>query len=383
MPFILTITQAPIAAQTLTEDAVTHQPQVSELNEQLQAVADELLILQYGTIEDSDELEVDLSHLVAGKDLTLTLMLRTLSPAASEPILANLGNYPIISWVIHVENTSDDYQVADTIIKQVQIQEERDNIVTYRPLHFEATDVSGYNIIPQPHPNPLLIAPNEAILLFVIQPIDNPFSLYYLTSLAGNQELKIPAFEQTQANLIQQAITSTNTIHTEESFQQLITDLQTQYTQLETKLQEAKLVAHDLFLEEQDNQHKNSLKQTLSDNLTLVEHGQQLTGNEQYELYWIFETSNLTDDHAYAARALWDLQAVQALDDNYQDLLGATLTPVLKTPAGNYMPTSTPLEHSLVPTDWTGHFKVSIQRVANSYDYYLDYQGTKLNSYKD
>lgn len=378
--FMLTATNQQVIAQT--QDNLTHNPQVSELSDQLKAVMDEVLILQYGIVENGEEVEEDLSHLVVSDGLTLTLIMKSIAPAGSEPLLPELSSYPLIAWVVQVENTSDHYQVADSLFKQVQVLEERDGIFSYTPTHVAVTDASAYNLIPQPYPNPFLIAPNSSLLLFIIQPIDNPFSHYHLTSLASDQELMIPAYEVGLDDLLQHAVSTTQTMHTEESYYALIEDLEGHYLELEQTLQETQLVAHDSFLEAQGDLQKVSLNQTLADNLTLVEHGQVLTGDQQTELYWIFETTNTTNDLSEAAKALWPIQAVQELS-NSTNRLGVRITPVLETPAGNYMPSHTPLEHSLVPSGWTGHFKVSIQRVSTSYDYYLDYNGILLESYTE
>lgn len=377
---MLAATSQQVVAQT--QDTLTHNPQVSELSNQLKTVMEEVLILKYGIVENGEEIEQDLSHLVVSDGLTFTLIMKGFAPAGSEPLLPELNSYPLISWVVHVENTSDHYQVADSLLKQVQVLEERDGIFSYTPTHVAVTDASAYNLIPPPYPNPFLIAPNSSLLLFIIQPIDNPFSHYHLTSLASDQELMIPAYEVGLDDLLQHAFATTQTLHTEESYYALIEDLQTHFLELEQTLQETQLVAHDNFLEEQGDLQKVNLNQTLADNLTLVQHGQIPTGDQQTELYWIFETTNTTNDLSYAAQALWPIQAEQKLS-NSTDKLGVRITPVLETPAGNYMPSHTPLEHSLVPSGWTGHFKVSIQRVSTSYDYYLDYNGTLLDSYTE
>lgn len=349
------------------------------LNEKTQ-VAAQLLI---GNFPQQVVQSIDISYLSPFETEKITVVEHGYMPGSAGPAAY---------WLLELENLSDDYLKPMTVVNYLGIRQEtaegmRD-FVEMTPVLYATANAQWAPLVDE---NTLRMAPGATWQIHLSTASLDPFSDYALVNRLLDEKINVGLPEASQDELIFN-LSMADPNFSAEDYQATLDDLSTEIAELKQEIQAQALT--DFGQRATTVIEKETLDQSMTDRLTLLEHGiEQAPDQMQPQAYWIFEVSNSelndaatddaekteSDDYRYISEDLWPFKGVQGMTDMPQYALPLEITLVIPTETGAYMPLAQPSAQAAAPENWQGYLKLSFPIGSQMYEHYLDYQGERLD----
>ncbi len=327
-----------------------------------------------------------------------------LSPFGTEKITVIEHGYlpdsggPAAYWLLELENVSVDYLKPKNVINYLGIRQEtaegmRD-FVEMRSVLYAAPNAQW---APPVDEDTLRMAPGAIWQIHLSTSSIDPFSDYTLVNRLIDEDINVGLPEASQEERIFNLM-MTDPNFLPDDYQATLESLTTEITELKQEIQAQALT--DFDQNKTTTLEKESLNQSITDQLTLLEHGVEESADQvQAVAYWIFkvshsdqddessdsteadetETNDSTGDYRFISEDLWPFKGIQGMPNMPQYTLPLEITLVVPTETGAYMPLEQPSAQAAAPENWQGYLKLSFPIGSQMYEHYLDYQGERFD----
>lgn len=387
---LLLLLLVPIVTGFSQESSSDRQPEsvpFEQLELDLAAKRKEAADLLYGNYYQSEVLSQDISFIVPSGNELVTLIERG--------ILAGGDSVPGAYWLIQVENISEQFLPAHSVLSHLMIQEA--TLASIKPAAMRISHIDSQLMYEQPLEalDPTVrFAPGTIQHFRILVPLENPFAHYQLVQQTGQDTLISEIFQASPGGreimlIVEQPDLNFEELDISEQMETLLKEI----AELDAELLTAKASYYnDLSIDSSKLQFEEldlALSEASAEAIRLVQHGMSLSEENSLEAFWIFKTVNTSPDFQYATKELWPLTAHQGMTETSDHLVPYSVQQVEATSAGVFYSLENNLEQALVEPGWEGYFKVSIPFTNPIFDHYLLYDaknnptGQRLDVYND